>query len=95
MAYSERNYKNQRIKYVCLIMTDGYIKSYKQDILAHENIIEKRLQPGEVDIEQLSEENRYNLDMCRLYGYNYALFDDEYELDLNNLFSNETERTRK
>ena len=47
----------KEIQYVCLIMTEEYIRNNYQDIIKYENIIEQRKQQESIDIENLIEEN--------------------------------------
>ena len=79
--FSEEYLKN--IKYVCLIMTEKYIKNNIENILKYEDVIENRLYKDNINIDEFIEENKYNLDMCKKYGYNYILIDDKYDIDLN------------
>ena len=61
----------KEIQYVCLIMTEEYIKNNYQDIIRYENIIEQRKQQESIDIENLIEENKYNLNMCEKFKNRY------------------------
>ena len=79
--FSEEYLKS--IKYVCLIMTEKYIKNNIENILKYEDVIENRLYKDNINIDEFIEENKYNLDMCKKYGYNYILIDDKYDIDLN------------
>ena len=83
--FSEEYLKN--IKYVCLIMTEKYIKNNIENILKYEDVIESRLNKENINIDEFIAENKYNLDMCKEYGCNYILLDDEYDIDLN-IFEN-------
>ena len=73
----------KEIQYICLIMTEEYIKNNYQDIIKYENIIEQRKQQESIDIENLIEENKYNLNMCEKYKNKYILIKDKYEIDLD------------
>ena len=66
------------IKYKCLIFTERYINEHFDDIIGHENDAEARLNDNSCDKESMIEENIKNLDMCRKYGLEYVLSDDEY-----------------
>ena len=79
--FSEEYLKN--IKYVCLIMTEKYIKNNIENILKYEDVIESRLNKENINIDEFIAENKYNLDMCKKYDYNYILIDDKYDIDLN------------
>lgn len=83
--FSEEYLKN--IKYVCLIMTEKYIKNNIENILKYEDVIESRVNKENINIDEFIAENKYNLDMCKKYGCNYILIDDEYDIDLN-IFEN-------
>ena len=83
--FSEEYLKN--IKYVCLIMTEKYIKNNIENILKYEDVIESRLNKENINIDEFIAENKYNLDMCKKYGCNYILINDEYDIDLN-IFEN-------
>ena len=73
----------KEIQYVCLIMTEEYIKKNYQDIIKYENIIEQRKQQESIDIDNLIEENKYNLKMCEKYKNKYILIKDKYEIDFD------------
>lgn len=83
--FSEEYLKN--IKYVCLIMTEKYIKNNIENILKYEDVIESRVNKENINIDEFIAENKYNLDMCKKYGCNYILIDDKYDIDLN-IFEN-------
>lgn len=72
----------KEIKYICLVMTEKYIRNNYDNIKMYENIIESRKKQGDIKIDELIEENKYNLDMCRKYGSEYVLIDDKYDINL-------------
>ena len=74
------------IQYVCLIMTEKYIKNNYDKIRNNENIIENRKEQGNIDINELIESNNYNLQMSKKYDNKYILIDDKY--NINYLLSN-------
>lgn len=73
----------KEIQYVCLIMTEEYIRNNYQDIIKYENIIEQRKQQESIDINNLIEENKYNLNMCEKYKNGYILINDKYDIKLD------------
>ena len=73
----------KEIQYICLIMTEEYIKNNYQDIIKYENIIEQRKQQESIDIENLIEENKYKLNMCEKYKNRYILINDKYDIKLD------------
>ena len=70
------------IKYYCLIMSKRYIQNNFDNILANESAIEKRLVSGDITQEELIRDNELNLQMCKQYGLNYILIDNEYKVDI-------------
>ena len=70
------------IKYYCLIMSKHYIQNNFAEILANESAIEKRLVNGDITQEGLIRNNELNLQMCKQYGLNYILIDNEYKVDI-------------
>lgn len=75
----EETYLNE-LKYICLIMSERYIKTHFFDIKSNENIIENRIF-SHVSQEELTKENNYNLKMCKKHGNRYILINDKYEVD--------------
>ena len=71
----------KEIQYVCLIMTEKYIKTHFDDIKSNSNIIESRIINNDISQEELIAENKYNLEMCKKHNYRYILIDDKYEVD--------------
>ena len=70
----------KEIQYVCLIMTESYIKMHVADIKNHGNIIENR-KFEDISQEILIKENNANLEMCKKFNHRYILIDDKYEVD--------------
>ena len=71
----------REIKFLCLVMSEKYIKTHFSDIVGYENIIEKR-QGTDISEKQLIDENNLNLQQCKRYNLDYILIDDTYEGDL-------------
>lgn len=71
----------EHIRYLCLIMSEGYIRQNFSAILAHASVIEQRLDDSGCSMELLLEDNRRNLDLCRRHGLPYHLIEDEYAPD--------------
>lgn len=67
------------IDYVCLILSEKYIRRNFENIIRHENIIEKRLST-DIVADEMIKSNRYNLEQCKLRGYDYILIDDVYQI---------------
>lgn len=67
------------IKYMCLIFSKEYIKQHFVDIVKNESIIEKRLST-DIVADEMIESNKYNLEQCKLRGYDYILIDNVYKI---------------
>ena len=77
----DENYLSQ-IQYICLIMSERYIRSHFEDIRTYASVIEQRLDDSDCTMEFVLQENAQTLDMCKKYNANYLLIDDEYNVDL-------------
>ena len=73
----------KEIEYICLIMTEKYIKNNLQNISKYENIIENRKKKEIINFEKLIKENKYNLEMCNKYNNKYILIDNDYSVDIS------------
>lgn len=79
----EPSYRDEII-YRCLVMTPDYFETHPDEITRFENIIEQRLTPmTSTDINELIEENEYNLALCKEYKLPYFLIDGDYEVAIN------------
>ena len=70
----------EKIKYYCLIMTRKYIENHFKDIKEYAGIIEKRLDDLDCTKEKLIKENEHNKQMCKKFGQECILIEDEYEI---------------
>lgn len=71
----------KEIKYVCLIMSEGYIKNHFDDIKVYGSVIEKRLS-DDCTMESILSDNREMLRRARDYGTDYVFIDGKYEVDI-------------
>lgn len=76
----EENYLKE-IKYCCLIMSENYILTHKEEIINYANVVEKRMDDT-IDFDLLIQENTQNLEMCQKYNHPYILIDKEYIVDM-------------
>ena len=76
----EKRYLAQ-IRYICLVMTEEYIREHFEDICAHANDVEKRLEDG-LDMEEMIRDNQENLRRCQEYGCEYILIRDSYDVEV-------------
>lgn len=73
------------IHYLCLVMSERYIREHFGEILSHANAIEQRLDDG-IEQQQMQQqmlrENAENLRLCKKYGCDYLLIDEEYPKEI-------------
>ena len=72
----------KEIRYCCLIMSRRYIEENFADILGHANDIEERMDDSDLDPKSLIRENERNLALCRQFGCEYILIDEEYNISI-------------
>ncbi|MBQ4284682.1 MAG: adenylate kinase [Lachnospira sp.] len=73
-----------QIRYVCLVMSEGYIRSHFDDIKAYANIVEMRLDDEGCTMENVIKDNAKVMAMCEQYKLDYVLIDESYEVELWN-----------
>ena len=69
------------IKYYCLIMSENYIKNNSDKILSYGSIIEHRLDES-ININDLIDENKHNLENCIKHNLDYILIDKDYKINI-------------
>ena len=67
------------IRYCCLVMAEGYVRSHMDEILGCADRIERRLDDSGCTAERLIAENRRNLEQCQRYGCPYCLIETYYQ----------------
>lgn len=72
----------KHIKYYCLVMSENYIDNHFNDIKKFANIIENRGEDCHCTKNDILKDNIYNLEMCKKYGCNFILIDNNYEADI-------------
>lgn len=76
--YFEQEYLDN-IRFVCLVMSENYLRVHFDDVVAHENDVERRADSAE--LERLVRCNNYFLSRCRECNAPYLLIDGEYTVD--------------
>ena len=66
------------IRYICLIMSERYIREHFDSIKAYANVIENRLDDSDCTVETVLRDNRRMLEGCRKAGAEYVLIDGDY-----------------
>ena len=69
------------IRYICLVMSERYIREHFDSIRIYANVIENRLDDGSCTIENVLRDNRRTLEGCQRAGTEYILIDGEYGVD--------------
>ena len=72
----------ENIKSYCLVMTENYIRNNFDSITKNANAVEKRLDDS-LDMEELIRENIKNIRLCKEFGENCVLIDNEYKVDID------------
>lgn len=68
------------IRYLCLVMSETYIRQHFSDIQIHANVIEERLD-DDYGQEDALRDNAVWLEGCRQYGCPYYLIDSAYSVE--------------
>jgi len=71
------------IKYICLIMSEKYIKENFDSIKNFSNVIEKRLSDSDLTVDELIFENNNSLNLCKKYNLKYHLIDSRYDVSVD------------
>ncbi len=69
-----------KIKYICLIMSDKYINEHWDEIKSFANIIENRI-CDDISKEMLLKDNVDALEMCKKHDLDYIMINEEYKVD--------------
>lgn len=71
-----------RIRSICLVMSEEYIRSHFGEIKGHANVIERRLDDSDYTLESALQDNARALALCKKHHADYLLIDGEYHFDL-------------
>lgn len=72
----------ENIRYICLVMSEKYIRNHFADIRKFANVIENRLD-DDCTLESVLEDNEKVLELAQKHRQNYVLIDDEYRVDVD------------
>ena len=70
----------REIRYLCLILSDGYIRGHFREIMAHANDLEQRLDDSGCTQEGLLRDNARALGLCQEHGCRYLLVEEAYRV---------------
>lgn len=68
------------------MLSESYINSHYDDIVKYRNVIERRLKDEMISKEQLQKDNAINLKESIKYDNNYYSIEDEYNINLEELY---------
>ena len=71
------------IRYYCLVMSEGYIRSHFADIKGYANTIENRLDDEWCTMESVLSDNAEMLNLAQKHNANYILIEDKYEINID------------
>ena len=71
-----------KIRYICLVMSQNYIKTHFEDIKSFANAIENRLDDSDLTIKSVITDNQKVLSNAQKHSLPYILIDDKYEFDI-------------
>ena len=71
------------IRFVCLVMTEAYLRARFDDVRRYANVVENRISDG-LCLEALIRDNAENQARCREHGCEVLLIDGEYQVELPN-----------
>lgn len=72
-----------RIEYLCIIMSENYIRNHFDDIKKYADVIEERLNDERCTLESVIEDNARFLALAQKYNADYRLIDDKYEINID------------
>ncbi len=73
----------ESIRYYCIVMSEGYIRSHFTDIKEYANAIEKRFDDRLCTMESVLEDNAETLALAQKHNANYILIEDNYEINID------------
>ncbi len=80
-ASFEPEYRKE-IKYVCLVMSEKYIRAHFMDIKKFASVIEERLDDSDCTMESVLRDNEEVLRECEKYRVTYVLIEEEYSEEI-------------
>ena len=73
----------ESIRYICLCMSEDYIRKHFADIKKYANTVENRLDDEGCSLESVLADNARFLELAQKHKVDYMLIDDEYEIDID------------
>ena len=73
----------QNIRFLCLVMSEAYIRAHFAQIRHYANVIENRVSDADCTLERLLEDNATTLRLAQKHGACCVLITDAYDIDIN------------
>ncbi len=73
----------ENIRYYCIVMSEGYIRSHFDDIRGYANTIENRRDDEGCTIQSVLADNAAMLALAQKHNVNYILIEDKYEISID------------
>lgn len=70
-----------QIRFLCLVMSESYIKHHFSNIKKYADVIERRADDAWCTMESVLEENARYRELCRQYGCDCILIDESYRVE--------------
>ncbi len=74
--------EQKKIRYLCLVMTENYIKTNFQKIRDYACVIEERQDDSDLRLESVIQDNANFLSQAKKHNLPYILIDEDYKIDL-------------
>ena len=71
----------ENIKYLCIILSEKYIRNHFDDVKKYASVIEARSDDEWCTLESTLQDNAKMLFLAQKHGVNYILIDDKYEIN--------------
>ena len=74
----------EHIRYLCLILSENYIRNHFADVKKYASVIEERMDDESCTMESVLADNAEVLQQEKQYNVSYVLIDDDYEQTIGN-----------
>ncbi len=71
------------IRYLCLVMSENYIKNHFDNIKKYANAVENRLDDEWCTMESILEDNARFLELVKKFNVNYVFIDGKYDIEID------------
>lgn len=72
-----------QIRYICLVMSEKYIRNHFASIKGYASVIEERSEDETCTLERVLADNAQVLASAQKYNVDYVLIDDKYEINID------------